>query len=112
MIAADLVRAGIVLLMLLVQSREWVGLAYVLLFAETTMWAFFEPARGAVIPNIAHGRELLAANTLSSTTWSVTLAVGSALEEPWRWPSAGTASSGKRPVVPDLRKSGAGHALS
>ena len=79
MIAADLARAGIVLLMLLVQSRELVGLVYVLLFAETTMWAFFEPARGAVVPNIAHGRELLAANTLSSTTWSVTLAVGSAL---------------------------------
>ena len=79
MIAADLVRAGIVLLMLLVQSRELVGLIYVLLFMETTMWAFFEPARSAVIPNIAHGPELLAANTLSSTTWSVTLAVGSAL---------------------------------
>lgn len=79
MIAADLVRAGIVLLMLLVQSRQWAGMIYLLLFAETTMSAFFEPARGAVVPNIAHGRDLLAANTLSSTTWSVTLAVGSAL---------------------------------
>jgi MFS family permease len=79
MIAADLVRAGIVLLMLLVLSRQWVAMVYVLLFAETTMWAFFEPARSAVIPNITHGRELLAANTLSSTTWSVTLAIGSAL---------------------------------
>ena len=79
MIAADLARAGIVLLMLLVQSPQWAGLIYLLLFAQTTMSAFFEPARGAVVPNIAHGRDLLAANTLSSTTWSVTLAVGSAL---------------------------------
>ena len=40
MIAADLVRAGIVLLMLLVQSRQWAGLIYLLLFAQTTMSAF------------------------------------------------------------------------
>jgi len=79
MIAADLVRAGIVLLMLVVQLRQWVGLVYVLLLAETMMYAFFEPARSAVIPNITRGGEMLVANTLSSTTWSVTLAVGSAL---------------------------------
>jgi len=52
MILADLARAVIVVLMLAVRSREWVGLIYLLLFIETTMWAFFEPARNAVIPNI------------------------------------------------------------
>jgi len=40
------------------------------------MWAFFEPARGGVIPNITGEEELLVANTLSSTTWSVIQAVG------------------------------------
>jgi hypothetical protein len=79
MIFADLVRAGIVLFMLLVQSPGLVSIIYVLLFAETMMWAFFEPARTSVIPNITHGQEILVANTLSSTTWSVNLAVGSAL---------------------------------
>src|SRR5579864_7518793 len=53
MIAADLVRFVVVLAMLLVRSRSMVWLVYPLLLAETTMAAFFEPARSSVIPNIA-----------------------------------------------------------
>ena len=78
MIAADLVRFVVVLAMLLVRSRSKVWLVYPLLLAETTMAAFFEPARNAVIPNIADRSEVLAANTLSSATWSVNLMVGAA----------------------------------
>ncbi len=79
MIAADLMRAGIVLFMLFVRSPGLVWCVYFLLFLETTMWALFEPARTSVIPNITKGSEILVANTLSSTTWSVNLAVGSAV---------------------------------
>jgi MFS family permease len=79
MIAADLVRFFIVLAMLLVRSRSTVWLVYPLLLAETTMAAFFEPARNAVIPNITERSEVLAANTLSSATWSVNLMVGAAV---------------------------------
>jgi predicted MFS family arabinose efflux permease len=79
MILADLARASIVLLMLVVRSPQLVNLIYVLLFLETTMWAFFEPARNSVIPNITRGDELLVANAVSSTTWSVTLAIGFAV---------------------------------
>ena len=79
MILADLARAVIVLSMLAVRSRAWVGVSYLLLVAETMMWAFFEPARNAAIPSITHGGERLVANAISSTTWSVTLAIGSAL---------------------------------
>ncbi len=79
MIVADLLRAGIVLGMLLVQRADLVWLIYLLLVAETMMWAFFEPARTSVIPNITRGSEMLVANTLSSTTWSVNLAIGSAI---------------------------------
>lgn len=78
MIAADLARMCIVACMLLVRSPSTVWLVYVLLFGETIMVGFFEPARNAVIPNIV-GEDILAANTLSSTTWSFNLAVGSAL---------------------------------
>src|SRR5208337_629693 len=53
MIAADLARVLIVLAMLLVRSQSTVWLIYPLLLAETLMAAFFEPARSAVIPNIA-----------------------------------------------------------
>jgi MFS family permease len=79
MIAADLVRMAIVAGMLLVRSPGTVWLVYVLLFLESSMVAFFEPARSAVIPNIVGEEHVLIANTLSATTWSFNLAVGSAL---------------------------------
>jgi hypothetical protein len=79
MIAADLLRAVVVLGMLLVRSRGAVWLVYLLLLAETVMAAFFEPARNAAIPNITSEEELLAANTLSSVTWSFNLSVGAML---------------------------------
>ena len=79
MIAADLVRFGVVLAMLFVRSRSMVWLVYPLLLAETTMAAFFEPARSAVIPNIASAGDVLVANTLSSATWSVNLMIGASV---------------------------------
>src|SRR5438270_4718373 len=79
MIAADLIRFIVVLAMLLVRSRSMVWLIYPLLLAETTMAAFFEPARSAVIPNIAAESEVLVANTLSSATWSVNLLIGASV---------------------------------
>jgi MFS family permease len=79
MIAADLVRSVVVLAMLLVRSRSTVWLVYPLLLMETTMTAFFEPARSAVIPNIAGPSEVLLANTMSSATWSVNLLLGASL---------------------------------
>jgi MFS family permease len=79
MIAADLVRAAVVLGMLLVRGAKMVWLLYLLLFLETIMAAFFEPAHSAVIPNIVTPEEALAANTLSATTWSFVLAMGAML---------------------------------
>jgi MFS family permease len=79
MIAADLIRCVVVLMMLMVRSASMVWLVYPLLLAETTMAAFFEPARSAVIPNIAASEEVLVANTLSSATWSVNLLIGASV---------------------------------
>jgi predicted MFS family arabinose efflux permease len=79
MITADLVRAVIVLAMLLVRSRSTLWLVYPLLVLESVMWAFFEPARTAVIPNVTTDQDLILANTLSSTTWSLNLVAGATL---------------------------------
>src|SRR6266700_3288203 len=79
MIAADMIRFVVVLAMLFVRSRSMVWLVYPLLLAETAMAAFFEPARSAVIPNIAADNEVLVANTLSSATWSVNLLIGASV---------------------------------
>ena len=70
MIIADVARMVIVFAMLLVRSRSTVWMVYPLLLLETLMAAFFEPARSAVIPNIAAREDVILANTLSSATWS------------------------------------------
>ena len=79
MIAADLARAVIVLSMLAAARTQIVLLIYALIFLETVMWAFFEPGRSAVVPNICSGEELVAANALGSMTWSLNLALGAGL---------------------------------
>ncbi len=79
MIAADLSRAVIVLGFLLVRDSNTIWLLYVLSAAHFSISAFFEPARSAIIPQIASSAELEVANGLSGATWSVMLAVGAAL---------------------------------
>jgi MFS family permease len=79
MIAADLGRMLIVLGMLFIRSKDKVWIVYPLLMAETLLVAFFEPARNAVIPNIVEREDVVIANTLSSTTWSVNLMLGATL---------------------------------
>lgn len=79
MITADIVRAVIVCSMVLVRSASMVWLVYPLLLVETIMAAFFEPARNAVIPNITAAEDVIVANTLSSTTWSMNLVLGAAV---------------------------------
>jgi len=79
MIATDLARVVIVAAMLLVRTREMVWLLYALLLLETLMAAFFEPARSSVIPNIVPREEIVLANTLSSTTWSLNLVLGASI---------------------------------
>jgi predicted MFS family arabinose efflux permease len=78
MILADVVRAFVVLGLLLVRTREDVWLVYVLLAIEVVFASIFEPARNALLPNVATGDELLPANAISAATWSLALAVGAA----------------------------------
>ena len=80
MIFADCSRIFIVLAMLFVKTSGMVWLVYVLLLAETLMWALFEPGRSAIVPNLARDEnEVLVANALSSTTWAITFAIGSGI---------------------------------
>ncbi|HUX45750.1 MAG TPA: MFS transporter [Terracidiphilus sp.] len=79
MIAADLFRGFIVLGMLLSWVMTDVRLIYLLLGVEVIFASLFEPARGAILPNVVTEDEILPANALSSATWSVALAAGAAL---------------------------------
>ncbi len=76
MIAADCLRAAVVFGMIFVRQPALVWLMYVLLFLETVLWAFFEPGRNAVIPNIVQPESVAVANALSSTTWSFNFVMG------------------------------------
>jgi MFS family permease len=79
LIVSDLLRAGIVLGFLLVNSAERIWLLYVLSIAQFAVSAFFEPARAAILPSLIDADEILTANTLSSATWSAMLAIGAAV---------------------------------
>jgi MFS family permease len=79
MIVTDVLRMVIVACMLLVRTRGTVWIIYPLLFLETVMVAFFEPARNAVIPSVVADEDVIVANTLASATWSFDLAIGSVL---------------------------------
>ncbi|HLB47980.1 MAG TPA: MFS transporter [Anaerolineales bacterium] len=79
LITADLLRAVIVLGFLWVDRPERVWLLYVLSIAQFIVSSFFEPARAAILPSLVAGDELIAANTLSSITWSAMLTLGATM---------------------------------
>jgi MFS family permease len=79
LIVADLARGFIVLGFLLVHDARHVWLLYGLTALQLGISGFFFPARNALLPNIVRPQELGVANALSSVTWSVMLAFGTAL---------------------------------
>jgi MFS family permease len=76
LIFSDVLRAGVVLLLLVANAPDRLWLIYVLTIVQFTLSAIFEPGRSAITPSLIPHDELVAANTLSSVTWSVMLAVG------------------------------------
>lgn len=79
MIVSDVLRFFAVLALLLVKEKSDLWLLYSLVGIEIALSAFFEPARSAIIPSITPKADLVTANALSGTTWSVMLAFGAAL---------------------------------
>jgi MFS family permease len=79
MIVSDVLRAVIVLGFLFIRRPDQVWLVYTLTVAQLVCSSFFEPARTAAIPSIVTSRELVAANAISSATWSSMLTLGAAI---------------------------------
>ncbi len=79
MIFSDLLRSGVVLCFLLVEDQNALWLVYALIIIEISLAGFFEPARSAIIPSLVPKKDLVTANALSGSTWSVMLAFGAAL---------------------------------
>src|SRR6185295_5210840 len=79
MIVSDLLRALVVLGFLLVRRADQLWLIYFLTVLQLALSTFFEPAKTAIIPSIVSDRELVAANAISSVTWSAMLTLGAAI---------------------------------
>lgn len=79
LIASDIVRAMVVPCFLFVDDPSHVPWVYAVVVLQVCASCFFEPARQAILPSIVTREQLLSANALSSATWSLMLAMGSAL---------------------------------
>ncbi|MBG7609301.1 MAG: MFS transporter [Anaerolineae bacterium] len=79
LIISDIARGITVLGFLFVRSPEQVWILYVLSAVQMGFSGFFFPARNAILPDIVSPQALGTANTLSTSTWSVMLALGAAL---------------------------------
>ena len=79
MIISDLLRAVVVLGFLFVRRADQLWIIYVLTVVQLALSTFFEPAKTAIIPSIVSDRELVAANAISSVTWSAMLTIGAAI---------------------------------
>ncbi len=79
MIYSDLLRALVVLGFLFVRRADQLWIIYVLTVLQLGLSTFFEPAKTAAIPSLVANRELVAANAISSVTWSVMLTLGAAI---------------------------------
>ena len=79
MIVSDILRAVVVLGFLFVRRPDQLWMIYVLTVFQLGLSTFFEPAKTAAIPSIVEDRELVAANAISSVTWSAMLTLGAAI---------------------------------
>jgi MFS transporter, DHA3 family, macrolide efflux protein len=78
MLASDLLRAGLVLGFVFVQSVDRLWLLYLLAISQAAVGTFFTPARTALIPSIVARDGLMAANSLSQASRLVAGVLGSA----------------------------------
>lgn len=79
MVVASLADAALVAALALVRRPEQAWLLYVLLAAQFTGIAFYDPARHALIPLTVPKRQLSLATTIDSFAWSLTGAVGASI---------------------------------
>lgn len=79
LIYCNILRTGVVLMFLLATTPDTLWLIYLLTIIQFALSAFFEPGQSAVTPALVEQKDLVAANTLASVTWSGMLAVGAVI---------------------------------
>jgi len=79
MVAANLLRAPILLLLFAVDSAERVWIVYVVAFAVSALGQFFRPAENALLPRLVGAELLVPANALNALNDNLSRLVGPAL---------------------------------
>jgi MFS family permease len=79
LVQSDLLRAGIVLMLIPALGAGTLFPLYGLAFLHFSVATVFEPARSALVPRLVGPAQLVAATTLTSVTWSVMTALGGVL---------------------------------
>ena len=79
MLASDLVRPALTLAMIPAFLTQNLWLIYGLTFVMSAVGSFFNPAKGALIPNMVPTEHLTAANALSQTSMTMAFVLGPAL---------------------------------
>jgi predicted MFS family arabinose efflux permease len=79
MLAADLIRAVIVIGFAFAATAGIVPLLYLLAFAQSSVSTFFRPARGALLPKIVPAEGLPAANSLAQGSQLIGSVVGAGI---------------------------------
>lgn len=79
MLAADAIRAVIVLLFAIAATAGIVPLLYVLGFVQSSVSTFFRPARGALLPRIVPAQGLPAANSLAQASQVLGSVIGAGI---------------------------------
>jgi MFS family permease len=86
MIVADVLRAALLLLLLLVRTVDQLWIVYLVAFAEAAISQFFNLAVSALLPRLVDEKQLLRANSLNAATGEAVRlsapALGGALMEP------------------------------
>ncbi len=74
-IVADVARAALLPLLLVVQTKDGLWAVYLVAAVESVISQFFAPANGALLPRLVDERDLTAANALSALADNLTLLV-------------------------------------
>ncbi|HSB62035.1 MAG TPA: MFS transporter [Vicinamibacteria bacterium] len=76
LVASDLARSALVLLLIPAAASGRLSWIYALAFLHFTVSTVFEPTRSALVPRLVETRELVTATTVATVTWSVMAAAG------------------------------------
>lgn len=79
MLITSLVQAAVILVLVLVQSVEWVWVVYVVGFIESTLGHFFSPAENALLPRLVGEEHLVSANSLNAMNDNLGRLIGPAV---------------------------------